>query len=306
MNLVKPMLATKATDKQIEILLNNNGILHASPKLDGIRCTIQSGQAYSRSLKLIRNKHVQSLLSRRSLLEGLDGELIVGNPTAHDVYRTTSSGIMREEGEPNFKFYIFDTLELPNCNYTQRHAFLKSEEIYGSYGSYIQILESTIIESMEQLYTYENACLNGGFEGVIIRDTSTEYKHGRATAKSGELIKVKRFTDAEAIILAVEEQMHNANEATTNELGRTQRSSHQENKIPMGTMGAIVCKDIETHIEFNIGTGFSAQLRQEMWNSKEGSNTVIGKMVKYKSFKIGVKDAPRHPVFLGFRDPSDM
>jgi len=32
----------------------------------------------------------------------------------------------------------------------------------------------------------------------------------------------------------------------------------------------------------------------------------IGKILKYKYFDIGVKDAPRHPVFLGMRPKSDM
>ena len=81
------------------------------------------------------------------------------------------------------------------------------------------------------------------------------------------LLKVKRFEDGEAGILAVEEQMHNGNEATTNELGRTQRSSHKENKVPMGTLGALVCKDVETGIQFNIGTGFTDEVRQQLWLS---------------------------------------
>ncbi len=91
-----PMLAAKATDTQIQKLFDTTGVLIGSPKLDGIRCTIQEGGAYSKSLKLIRNKHVQSLLANNEHLGGLDGELIVGSPTAPDVYGTTTSNIMRE------------------------------------------------------------------------------------------------------------------------------------------------------------------------------------------------------------------
>ena len=57
-----PMLAAKATDTQIQKLFDTTGVLIGSPKLDGIRCTIQEGGAYSKSLKLIRNKHVQNTL----------------------------------------------------------------------------------------------------------------------------------------------------------------------------------------------------------------------------------------------------
>ena len=106
--IVKPMLAGKATDKQIAELLDKFGEMYASPKLDGIRCTIQNGIAYSRSLKPIRNEYIQSILGGIELYNGLDGELIVGSSTAHDVYRTTTSNVMRSTGEPDFKFYIFD------------------------------------------------------------------------------------------------------------------------------------------------------------------------------------------------------
>ena len=156
---------------------------------------------------------------------------------------------------------------------------------------------------MKELQAYEQYCLNLGYEGVILRDPNSMYKHGRSTAKEGGLLKVKRFEDGEAGILAVEEQMHNGNEATTNELGRTQRSSHKENKVPMGKLGALVCKDLVTGIQFSIGTGFTDKLRKDMWAHRD---TLIGATVKYKSFKIGVKDAPRHPVFLGMRDVDDM
>ena len=44
-------------------------------------------------------------------------------------------------------------------------------------------------------------------------------------------------------------------------------------------------------------------LRKQLWEIRD---TLIGKMVKYKYFNIGVKVAPRLPVFLGFRDSSDL
>ena len=38
--ILKPMLAAKATDEQIQKLFDTNAIMIGSPKLDGIRCTI--------------------------------------------------------------------------------------------------------------------------------------------------------------------------------------------------------------------------------------------------------------------------
>jgi DNA ligase-1 len=52
-----------------------------------------------------------------------------------------------------------------------------------------------------------------------------------------------------------------------------------------------------------VGTGFTADQRADFWSRRE---QLRGQLVKYKHFPHGVKDAPRHPVFLGFRDPEDM
>ena len=306
--IVKPMLAGKATDEQIRELFQKFGKLEASPKLDGIRCMIQDGIALSRSLKPIRNKHVQSLLGHKEF-NGLDGELIVGVPTDRDVYRNTTSHVMSEHKEFKFTFWVFDNFSL-KMPYADRRVILKSllkqlstHKLFPQQKEFIQILSYDVVTNMEQLQDYESDCLAIGYEGVILRDPDAMYKHGRSTAKEGGLLKVKRFEDGEAGILAVEEQMHNGNEAKTNELGRTQRSSHKENKVPMGTLGALVCKDVVTGIQFNIGTGFTDEVRQQLWWSRD---RLIGQTIKYKSFKIGVKDAPRHPVYLGMRDETDM
>ena len=297
--IVKPMLAGKATDEQIRKLFQKFGKLEASPKLDGIRCMIQDGIALSRSLKPIRNKHVQSLLGHKEF-NGLDGELIVGVPTDRDVYRNTTSHVMSEHKEFKFTFWVFDNFAL-NMPYADRRNVI--HQLFPQQKDFIQILSYDVVTSMEQLQDYESDCLAIGYEGVILRDPGAMYKHGRSTAKEGGLLKVKRFEDGEAGILAVEEQMHNGNEAKTNELGRTQRSSHKENKVPMGTLGALVCKDVVSGIQFNIGTGFTDEVRKQLW---ECQDKLIGQTIKYKSFKIGVKDAPRHPVYLGMRDESDM
>ena len=68
------------------------------------------------------------------------------------------------------------------------------------------------------------------------------------------------------------------------------------------TLGALVCLTQEG-IGFKIGTGYTAEMRKELWEIRD---TLIGKLVKYKYFNIGVKVAPRLPVFLGFRDSSDL
>lgn len=36
------------------------------------------------------------------------------------------------------------------------------------------------------------------------------------------------------------------------------------------------------------------------------SDVPAGRIVNYKHFPVGAKEAPRHPVYLGLRDPLDL
>jgi len=97
--------------------------------------------------------------------------------------------------------------------------------------------------------------------------------------------------------------LRNKNTATTNALGRTQRSTSASGLVDGNTLGALLVKDCLTGIKFGIGSGFTDAQRREIWNTR---NTWQGKIVKYKCQTVGAKDAPRFPIFLGIRDSSDM
>ena len=83
MTLVRPMLGVNVD------LCKLKYPVYVSPKLDGVRAVITNDGVYSRSGKLIPNEYTQQLFKQ---FIGLDGELIVDNPTASDVYRKTVSG----------------------------------------------------------------------------------------------------------------------------------------------------------------------------------------------------------------------
>lgn len=291
MSTIKPMLAAAAPQDLAFPLL-------ASPKLDGVRCLVLHGVAVGRSLKAIPNKHVQKLFGRPEF-EGLDGELIVGEPTAPNAFNVTSSGVMSVDGEPDVKFYVFD--DFHETGGFQRRLHTAHRRVK-KYKCCVGVAHTPVNDEAE-LAEFEQKMLGFGFEGVMLRHFSGPYKHGRSTAREGFLLKLKRFVDGEAKIAGFEELMRNANEAKTNELGQKERSSHKENMVPMGALGALVVQDLKTGAEFNIGTGFDAATRQKLW---DGRKDLLGATVKYKSQPAGAKDKPRFPVFLGFRDPVDM
>lgn len=293
----KPMLAAEADLTKLKFPLI------ASPKLDGVRALIKDGVVLSRSLKPIPNEHVQKLFGRPEL-EGLDGELIVGSPTDPQCFQNTSGAVRRLEGKPDVTFFVFDRWARTG---PYDEEFCTELEFQASGAPYVCAHSCMPISSPTPLLTYEETCLAVGYEGLILRSPSGPYKFGRSTAKEGYLLKLKRFKDSEARVLAVEELMHNDNPAKTNELGRTERSSHKENLRGAGTMGRLLVEDIHTGQRFYIGTGFTAEQRAWWWERRHtGDYGGLGLIVKYKFFPVGVKDLPRHPVYLGLRDEFDM
>jgi DNA ligase-1 len=301
---MKPMLAVDHDPNKLTFPL------YASPKLDGLRGLVHEGKLLSRSLKSIPNLFVQSILAN-PMFNGFDGELIAGSPTAENCMQACTSFFMASNKIQEFTFYIFDLHDCP-LGFKDRYDLLKGylEKMSGYCGKVrikhnvkIVLHDQVLINNEDELLAYEAKCLDQGYEGLILRKIDGEYKYGRSTVNEGLLLKVKRFVDSEAVILGFEEQMENTNEKTVNELGRSKRSSHKAGKVGKDTLGALFVKDVHSGVEFNIGTGLDDATRRHIWDTRIEH---INKIVKYKSFPVGVKDAPRHPVFLGFRDKRDM
>ena len=284
----KPMLASPAD------LDNIRYPVFASPKLDGIRASVVGGRLLSRTLKEIPNRHIFMTMTNQPTFEGLDGELIVGDPTSPTCYRDTVSAVMSHEGTPAFTYYLFDLWDHVG-SFRERRAEIDLLYDAAQYDIWTRIVRVPHVELLnrERLDEYEQQQVALGYEGVMLADPNGKYKFGRATTKGGELLKVKRFLDSEAVVIGVEEEMFNGNEAETNELGRTKRSTAKAGLVGKGTMGALIVRDVKTGVEFNIGTGFTAEDRKRPWP--------VGTVVKYKFFPVGVKDKPRHPVYLGLR-----
>lgn len=291
----KPMLAhSKSPDPE-----SLSYPVLVQPKLDGIRAVVKDGRLLSRSLKPIPNAAIRAVLECGAY-EGLDGELIVGDPTADDCYRRTCSFVMAEDKtlEP-WTFYIFDKHD-SDASMEDRIAAIG---VYGVFPEHrnIQQVTTTSAGSPDELAELESAYLAEGYEGGIIRILGSAYKFGRS-GKKGPLLKLKRYIDYEAEVVGVVEEQHNGNEAKTNELGRTERSSHAENKIGKGTLGALTVRAVNgphEGVEFKVGTGFSAAARGALWEERDD---LVGRVAKIKSFPVGTKDRPRHPVWLGWRD----
>lgn len=279
--------------------------LFASPKLDGVRGVVldrgEGPQLLSAKLLPIPNVHTYTRLSVREAL-GFDGELVVGAPHGKGVIQRTTSGIMSRAGMPDCTFWVFDKHDVAAPYETRLKHLEKAASLYVRNTLRVSVLPQKLIASLDDLLSFEDRLLAEGFEGVMLRDPRGRYKHGRATAKEGLLLKLKRFADAEATIIGFEEEQENQNEATRDELGRTKRSSAKAGKVGKGLLGAFVVRDLKSEAEFTVG-GFTAAQKAEFWATRDA---LVGKTIKYKFFPVGVKDKPRHPTFLCFRASEDI
>lgn len=313
----RPMLA--GAIKQDSDFDKLNYPVIASPKLDGIRTLIhpQHG-AVTRSLKPIPNRHTRSyinaLMSAIPLMSGLDGELMAGrqiNWTDDDIFNKTTRAVMSHGGEPKMVYWLFDSFYAPTLNYHARSLLIPRNilpEIVKLQDPNPDVIflavESALCNNTFEVLDYEKRCLERGFEGVMLRDPLKPYKFGRSaiTKTQQHLIKLKRFVDDEAIITGFEELQHNENTQEMDAFGLAERSSCKAGLKAGGTLGALVVEVLTGRYkgcEFKIGTGFNQELRAHIW--EERGSYYLGKVITFKYQDCGSIDAPRFPVFKGFR-----
>jgi DNA ligase-1 len=254
------------------------------------------GEPKSRSLKRIPNRHITTCLSDKRLAN-LDGELMTGG--AGEPFDT--GPIMREHGIPDFTYYVFDDFTNPLSPYTRRiRAYRQRVAELADEMPWLVAVQTTVIESANDLSLYVERCLADGLEGAIVRLPIGPYKFGRATFKEQFMNKIKPMEDAEGVIIGFEEEMANTNQRVTNELGRSKRSSHKAGKVPKGTLGKLVLRT-EEFGDVKVA-GFTDAKAKEIWDNRPA---FLGLLATYRFQRIGMKDKPRIAVFKGIRHPDD-
>ena len=269
-----------------------------SPKLDGIRAIKQGGILLSASMKPIRNKFVQERF--KDVPDGFDGELILGKPTDPLVYRKTNSAVMTIKGEPDVDFYVFDFFA-PGIPFKDRLSMVV-KLMMDMENTHVKLVRHDICTSGQILESMYLDFLDQGYEGIVIRDIYGPYKEGRSTVKQGWLFKKKPFKESEAVIESWYKLKTNQNEGFINEEGLLERSMASEGMVEVDLVGGLVVRDLYTNIEFRVGV-LDDESHQQLWDMRD---ELKGKIIKYKYFLIGGYDLPRHPTYIGFRDPIDI
>lgn len=280
----------------------------ASFKLDGWRGIWQGAEFFSRTGKTIPNRALQRLAKAVDIPPGWDGEIIVGQPNAKDVFRKSDSFCKRMAAPiptEGVKFFVFDNVSAEG-GFDKRKATLSDIhlETRSEHGTmhlpFVVVLNQILVTDYDELAAFEQYAVEQGYEGIVCRSPTGKYKQGRSTLREQYLVKVKRYIDEECKIIGFEEKLHNANPAYTNEVGYTKRSSHQAGKIPAGTLGSVIVDWRGKNL--HVGTGFDAATAKWIWSNRD---KLLGQAATIKYSPV-IKDLPRQPVWKGLRDKAEM
>ncbi len=224
--------------------------------------------------------------------------------------RDTASAVSRVEGEPVVWLHCFDllsqfTLNLP---YLQRYTALQElvknlHDHYGADRARVEVIPFVWVQNKEQAQALYEEYLSQGYEGLILRNPNGLHKDGRCTQNEASYIRLKPTGDAEAVVVRIEEGETNLNEAKTNELGQTERSTHKENMHPSGMVGRLWCT-INGGPEFKVSPGCLTHNERKYYF--ENPCDILQKVIKFKFFNHGAKDAYRMARFHSFRIPTDI
>lgn len=233
-----------------------------SEKLDGMRAYWSAGKLWTRS--------GGEIIAPFWFLSGLpndvdlDGELFLGRKRFDEcmsiVRRSDASDDWR-----GLKYVIFDAPKMMGGILMRLSAI---SDLIGHSTPYATIHPQHLCQGMEHMMEELTRVELLGGEGLMIRHPTAPHRGGR----SNDLLKVKSFHDAEALVI-----------------------DHEDGKGKYKNMvGSLVCKLKDGSI-FKVGSGLADNERTQKSAPK------IGTVITFKYFELTKDGIPRFPTFLRVR-----
>jgi len=306
----KPMLASDADLDKIQVPCM------VQPKIDGVRALVQGGRLLGRSGKPFPNSQLNDMFRH---FEGLDGELACGPVNQPNLCQRTTSVVMSHQHADTrlvqlwaFDLLNEDTIYLP---YARRYECL-SKLVRSMGNPTIGLVPSYDEYNQDNIPIMHGKAIEQGYEGLILRSPTRQHKQGRSTVNEAGLLRVKLFADAEARVVRVIEGQHNANELEETPHGYAERSTHAENMVPNGMVGALECTLLEDifnakgDLLFAKGASITVAAGKMSHDERvyyfQNPHAIAGKVIKFQHFPHGVKDKPRFPTFQSIRAEEDI
>lgn len=269
-----------------------------SAKLDGFRCYITKDGMFSRTHhKIVSCPHIFEEI--KEIFESFEDMIIDGELYSHELredFNKVASLISRtknldesflEETKSVIKFHIFDWHQANNpLPYNKRcNMFIKNKESFkfldnlnttgGEEFDYFITVNQIQVDSFEEVELFLDKAIEEGFEGIMLRKPDMLYDEGR----SSNLIKYKRFEDAEYKVVDIQEGVGNH----------------------IGQASIIVCEDKNgTRFSAGTGKGWDENAKKQLFLNKE---KYIGKMatIVYQDL-TPEENVPRFGKLKAFRD----
>ena len=258
---------------------------YASEKFDGLRGLWTGQELVSRPTKegdVLRGKvfTVVPDFFKKLLPPGiaLDGEIWMGRGNFQKVaglsnLKVTPKNTLENitEAWKDVKFMVFDCPSDPG-NYEERMKNLK--KILPPTGP-VKLVTNYKIRDDDHLLKIYHDLIGKGAEGVMLRAPKSLYEPKR----SKMLLKMKIQDDAEATVT-----------------GYLEGTGKYE-----GLLGSVKCVLPSNGKEFNVGTGFTDEIRAN-YNVPDSKYYIpIGSLVSFSYMELTQEGVPRHPAFRGVR-----
>ena len=267
-------------------------------KLDGVRViTIvwPDGRVlqFSRNGKeLVNFEHVKEQLS--AVAKGFNEPMVLDGEIMSSSFQDLMKQVHRKDnvsaGDAVLNLFDYLTLAEFNADGTgsakQEHRSVMLQEWYATVQDAIpnvtvlsyEAINLDTKEGQAQFRTINQRAIEGGYEGIMIKDPNAPYECKRSTS----WLKLKPFIEVSLAVVDLEEGT-----------GRNQ-----------GRLGAIICEgeDDGRRIRVNVGSGFSDSDRDSFW---AGSDRLYGQVVEVRADAVTQNQdgtySLRFPRFLRFR-----
>jgi DNA ligase-1 len=245
------------------------------PKLDGDRARViidaEGGiKMFSSELTPKFFPHIFEELRKTKLRNiELDGELYEHSLTHQELRSRIGRTVNPHEDEEAIQFHIFDIVsDEPQIERTIRLQ-RDLEKVLNT--DHLRIVYADVVSNIEQIMKKFQYYIDRGYEGFVLREARAPYMRKR----SPFLMKFKPKKEDVYTIVGVREEISIQGK-------------------PKNALGALVLMD-NMGTQFKVGTGFTAEQRQNLWKIKE---TLIGKSAKVMYQALTNDHIPRFPVFV--------
>ena len=241
--------------------LNDLSDYWVSEKLDGVRAYWNGNQLLSRAGNVF---HAPDWFTRDFPSQTLDGELWVGHGQFEKVISTVRKHDPVDSEWRKVKYMVFD---LPASSAIFSNRLIELQQLLNENNSkFIELIGQSRIKSHQTLMLRLDQVIEAHGEGLMLHHGDALYRAGRTR----DILKVKRFEDAEAVVVA-----------------------HLPGKGKYQKMLGAIIVETERGKRFRIGTGFS---------DKERSNPPpVGSSITYRFSGKTINGIPKFASFMRIR-----